>query len=338
MLKENKRWVSYIVIILLIFNLFLLLYIKYANQNLSLTQFRFSNTGNILDISFFIISVITIIIYSLSRRIQYSGKLVLFFAISITAILIIASISTAFNFPVSGIYIWDHPLNRILIGALFFIFQFTQIFFIIYLWLKIFNIENIKLTAAVDSVLVIIGLLIFAYLFSNLNEKELNTLNRKIKGNNVAVVLGAAVWSHNQPSPSLKARLDKAIELFKDSVVNYIQLTGSNAPGELSEARVAFNYLLKKEINPDQIWIEEKTTSTSEQIRFIKNELIKNKKIKNIILISAPYHLMRAKEICEFYNIKVYTAASDIIMSTNSKIYNNIRESVALLAFWLFAI
>ena len=336
MFKENKRWISIIAIILLVFNIFLLFLIKYANQNLSLKQFRFFNTGNILDFIFFITAVVTIIIYTFTRRVRYEGRLVLYFTLSITAILIIASISTVLNFPVSGIYIWNHPLNRILIGALFFIFQFAQILFIIYLWLKIFNTENMKITAVVDSVLVIIGLLIFAYLFSILHEEDF--FYKKVKGKNVAVVLGAAVWSHNKPSPSLKARLDKAIELYKDSVVNYIQLTGSNAPGELSEARVAFNYLIKKGINPEQIWIEEKTTSTSEQIHYIKYELIKNKKIKNIILISAPYHLMRAREICDFYNIKVYTAASDIIMSNRSKIYNNIRESVALLAFWLFAL
>ncbi len=338
MFKENKKWISVIVILLLVIDLFLLFFIKYKNQDLSLTQFRFSNTGNVLDLIFFIICVFAVIIYTLSRRFQYSGRLLFYFSISITAILILASISTVFNFPVLDIYILNHPLNRILIGALFFIFQFALIFFMIYLWLKILNTESIILTTIVDSVLVMIGLLIFAYLFSSLHEKDLNSFNRITKGNNVAVVLGAAVWSHNRPSPSLKARLDKAMELFKDSVVNYIQLTGSNAPGELSEARVAFNYLIKKGINPDQIWIEEKTTSTSEQIHFIKSELINRKNIKNIILISAPYHLMRVKEICKFYNIKVYTAASDIIMSTNSKIYSNMRESIALLAFWLFAL
>ena len=151
-------------------------------------------------------------------------------------------------------------------------------------------------------------------------------------GSTVAVVLGAAVWSHNRPSPSLEARLNKAIELFEQGLIGKIQLTGSNAPGELSEARVAFNYLLRKGIDPEKVWIEEETTSTSEQIHFIKNEL------KNIILISAPYHLVRVEEICKFYGVKAYAESSDIIMSANSKIYSNFRESIALIIFWLFAL
>ena len=338
MLYKNNRWASIIAIIFLVLDLLLLFFIKYKNQDLSLIQFRIFKTGNLLNLLFFLISAITITIYSFHKQVQYNRRMLLTYAIIISAILVIASVSTAFNFPVSGIYIFDHPLNRIIIGGLFFIYQFVNILFIIHLWLKILGTENIILTAVTDSIIVMIGLLIFTFLFSSAQKNELNTFNGKTTGNNVAVVLGAAVWSHNQPSPSLKARLNKAIELFKDSVVNYIQLTGSNAPGELSEARVAFNYLLKKRINPEKVWIEEKTTSTSEQIHFIRNELINKKKIKNIILISAPYHLMRAKEICKFYNIKVYTVASDIVMSTNSKIYNYIRESVALLAFWLFAL
>lgn len=336
MFNKNKRWISIFVIALLIIDLFFLFLIKYANQDLPLTQFRVTNTGNILNLLFFIVSAVIIAVYTFSRRAGYNGRLLIYFASIITIILIIASLSTVINISIDGIYIFNHPLHKIITDALFFIYQYAQVFFIIFLLLKILGTENIILTTAVDSVLVIIGLLIFAYLFPGSKQKD--AYNHSKKGNNVAVVLGAAVWSHNQPSPSLKARLDKAIELYRDSVISYIQLTGSNAPGELSEARVAFNYVIKKGINPERIWIEENTTSTSEQIHFIKKKLMKNKKIKTIILISAPYHLIRAEEICKFYNIKVETAASDIIMSSHSKIYNHVRESIALLAFWLFAL
>ena len=144
----NKRWASIIVIIFLMFDLLLLFFIKYNNQDLSLIQFRFSKTGNILNLLFFLVSVVTIIIYSSIKRVQYNRKMLINFAIIISAILIIASVSTVFNFPVSRIYILDHPLNRIIIGGLFFIFQFAEILFIIYLWLKILGTENVILTSS----------------------------------------------------------------------------------------------------------------------------------------------------------------------------------------------
>ncbi len=334
----SKKWSSTLVVVLLILNLLFLFLIKYKNQNLSISEFRIQVIGNILNLFFIIILIIGILVYSTRRSIKYNGKMLIWFAITISLLLLIAYICTIIPISRSNLYIFYHPLNRIISGAVFFIYQYTLIFFITFIWLKVFETENLFLTSLVDSVIILIGLLIFAFLFSFLKKIDLEYPKLNSNGKNVAVVLGAAVWSHNIPSPSLQSRIEKAIELYNKGIVNQIQLTGSNAPGELSEARVAFNYLLRKGIDPVNIWIEEKTTSTSEQIHFIRDELIKKKRINNIILVSAPYHLARAEEICKFYNIKTYLVASDIFMSKEGKIYNSGRESIALLAFWLFAI
>lgn len=338
MLRNNKKGVITVVTTLLLLNLFLIYFIKYKNQNLSLSQFRFFLVGNILNLIFIILLIIAILVYSIKRNIKFNGLFLLTSSAVISLLLVIAWLSTIIPLPVSKIYFFDHPFNRIIIGALFFIYQLSQIIFITYLWLLIFRTDNPVISSIIDSVIIFIGLFIFTFLFSSSQKGNINSLNSKQKGKSVAVVLGAAVWSHNKPSPSLEARVNKAVELYKDSLVDQIQLTGSNAPGELSEARVAFNYLLRKGVDPGDVWLEEKTTSTSEQIHFIKNNLIDKKKVNNIVFISAPYHLTRVQQICKFYNVKAYYEASDIIMSTDSKIYNYVRESIALLAFWLFAL
>ena len=338
MLKNSRKGIPIAVIILMLLNLLLLYFIKYRNQELPLSQFRLYTIGNILNLIFIIILIGEVIIYSVRKNIEYNGIMLLSFAVIISLLLIIASISTIISLPSYGIFIFNHPLNKILIGSFFLMYQFVQIIFIVFLCLNIAQTEYRVFASLTDSIIIIAALLIFAYLYSNIQKTSFNSFNKNIKGNNVAVVLGAAVWSHNKPSPSLEARLEKVIELYKTGAVKHIQLTGSNAPGELSEARVAFNYLLKKGIEPEKIWIEENTTSTAEQIHFIKNELIKRKKIKNIILVSDSYHLVRVDEICRFYNIKVYAEPSDITIGTHNKIYNNVRESIALVVFWLFAL
>ena len=338
MLRNNKKWVIAIVTILLLLNLFFIYFIKYKNQQISLSQFRFFLIGNIINLIFIVLLIIAVIFYSLKRSIKFNGLLLITFSVIISSLLVIASLSTIIPIPASKVYFFAHPLNRIIIGALFFIYQFSQIMFITYLWLLVFRTENPVISAIIDSVIIFIGLFIFTFLYSNSQKDIPNSSIPKPEGKSVAVVLGAAVWSHNKPSPSLEARVNKAVELYKDSLVDQIQLTGSNAPGELSEARVAFNYLLKKGVDPGKVWLEEKTTSTSEQIHFIKNDLIRKRKVNNIVFISAPYHLARVQQICRFYNVKAYYEASDIIISTDNKIYNYIRESIALLAFWLFAL
>jgi vancomycin permeability regulator SanA len=329
-----------IIIFTFILNLVLLFFIKYKNQGLSISQFRWYTIGNIFNLIFTILSIIGVLIYSLKGRSNYNTTTLVWLTIIISILLITSSIATMIPFKPSKIYFFDHPLNKLLIRALFFLFQFWQIFFIVFILLKIFELGSgqIILSSFVDSVIIIFALLIFAYLFSYINKYKTEGLNLKNYKNCVAVVLGAAVWSNNKPSPSLEGRADKAIELYKEGIIDKIQVTGSNAPGELSEARVAFNYLTKNGIEAAKIWIEEKTTSTEEQIHFIKEELISKKKIKNIILISDSYHLPRAEEICKFYNIKIQPAASDFKLDFDSRVYNNIRESIALLTFWLFAL
>jgi vancomycin permeability regulator SanA len=206
-------------------------------------------------------------------------------------------------------------------------------------WLKIFKIENlIYLRAAVNSIFISMGLLVFTLIFINTKTLSKRNAESDVNKSKIAVVLGAAVWSDNKPSPSLAFRVDKAAELYSQGVVDKIQLTGGNAPGELSEAEVSLNHILKKGIEKHNVWVEKNTTSTIEQVRFIKNDLIGEKKINSVIIISDIYHLQRVKEICKFYNIKADIAASTLNLKTDKIIFYQLRECLALMLFWLFAL
>jgi vancomycin permeability regulator SanA len=183
--------------------------------------------------------------------------------------------------------------------------------------------------------MIIILLVSFIYIIgkeSTFDEKQLISFK-----NNVAVVLGAAVWSNNQPSPSLAARVDKALELLADKKVNSIYLTGSNAPGELTESEVALRYIQKKKNITSNIFTETETTSTNEQVRFIKQKLYSDPQKKNIIVISDSYHLVRVLEISKFHNIQIQVAASELSLSFEKAFYFKMREALALTVFWFFA-
>lgn len=180
-----------------------------------------------------------------------------------------------------------------------------------------------------------LAFLIFAFIYITQNK---NLTRADIYKDNVAIVLGAAVWTNNIPSPSLASRADKAYQLYKIGVVKKIQLTGGNAPGELSEAEVAYLYLKSKGVNTNDMWMEKKTANTAEQVRYVKEELIDKKHINNIVFISNSYHLTRINEICNFYKINAGIEASELDLGFDKNIYYKIRESVALLEFWFFAL
>jgi vancomycin permeability regulator SanA len=152
------------------------------------------------------------------------------------------------------------------------------------------------------------------------------------------VVLGAAVWGGNRPSPVLRERINKGAELYYAGAVKNIVLTGGGAPGEMTEAEVAKNELLKKGVNEANIFIENKSNSTLEQVTYINQNLYRKNNWKEIALITDNFHLFRSKQICRFFGMNVKTVASDTPLSTESTFYYSVKESFAIVLFWLFGI
>ena len=324
--------------LIIIANLTFLFYLKYSSHDLAFTDFRFVLIGNLINAAFSFLIILGIFILYFNKASQPVSIIYLLTGLMNLFLLTVVLINFL-NIPTREYYLLSLSFTQVLIIIAFSLFQFTQLFLMLIVWLKILKIEKlIYLRALVNSIFIAIGLLFFTLIF--INTKSINRKNTSLGSNkpSIAVVLGAAVWSDNKPSPSLAFRVDRAAELYKDGIVNKIQLTGGNAPGELSEAEVSLEHILKKGIGRDDVWIEKNTTSTIEQVRFIKKELIQEKKFNSVVIISDIYHLQRVKEICNFYNVKAEVAASSLNLKTDKIIFYQLRECIALILFWLFAL
>lgn len=198
-----------------------------------------------------------------------------------------------------------------------------RIYFIRSIWLTI-------ITIAAGIAIVFITVYYFKDDYNSLIEK-----NKKV---DAGVVLGAAVWGGNRPSPVLRERINKAFELFKSGMIRYMVVTGGGSPGEMTEAEVSKNELIKKGIDEKSIIIENKSVSTLEQVTYVYNGLYKKNNWKDIILITDNFHLQRSKQICDFFNINVYTVSTDTPLSTESTFSFSLKESLAIILFWLFGI
>jgi vancomycin permeability regulator SanA len=188
----------------------------------------------------------------------------------------------------------------------------------------------------VTCVLVFIG--IGATLYLNITFNEKSGMNEAFEKIDLAVVLGAAVYSDNQPSPIFMQRIEKAHELLNDGKIEKILLTGSNAPGEITESESAFQYLSSLGVKSDRIILEKETTTTSEQIRYIKNRITGSTGNKGVIVISDEFHLKRVMEMCDFFDVNAYGVASGYKLNWEKLLYYRVRDSIGLLLFWLFAI
>ena len=336
MTNKLKDRFAITVVMLLLIQLVMLYYLKYDNQNLPLTEFSLSFIGNIFNLFVALALVLGIIILP---KAQLQKKVINYFIVVSYLLLILSFIAANINLPFKNLYILKQPGNKIFVAFLFTLYQLTLFSSISFLWFSIFKKAKTSLFKSIIfgvQLLILFFIITFLYLEASSYSSDNWALSKDKK--NVVVVFGAAVWSGNKPSPSLSSRVDKAIELYNKGYAGKILLTGSNAPGELSEAEVAFNYAKELGLDTTKIYLEQETTSSSEQIQFIKTNLVPDDDIKDIIIISDSYHLPRVLEISRFYNINIKVASSKLQLDFKDKLYNKIRESLALVVFWYFAL
>ena len=110
------------------------------------------------------------------------------------------------------------------------------------------------------------------------------------------VVLGAKV-NGTSPSLSLSDRIRAAESYLKSHPNTIAVLSGGQGSDEgISEAQCMFHELTIRGIDPNKLWLENKSTSTQENLRF-SLALIEEKtgiRPATIGLISSEYHLFRA--------------------------------------------
>lgn len=159
--------------------------------------------------------------------------------------------------------------------------------------------------------------------------------NRKA---DAGAILGAAVWGGNRPSPVLKDRINKGYEIYSKGIIPKIVITGGGSPNELTEGEVSKNVLIKYGVPEKNLFLENSSSSTIEQIHFIRDSLYHKMNWDRIILISDNFHLKRAYEICSFNNINADCISSDKVLTAEGSALFCLKESFALIVFWMVGI
>lgn len=121
------------------------------------------------------------------------------------------------------------------------------------------------------------------------------------------IVLGAGI-NGSVPSLSLRNRLDAAYEYLTAHPETICIVSGGQGPGEdLSEALCMYKDLTSKGIAPERIWMEDKSTSTRENIAFslaLMEEKTGHRPAKAGIL-SSEYHLYRAGLVAKSQDLEI---------------------------------
>lgn len=147
------------------------------------------------------------------------------------------------------------------------------------------------------------------------------------------IILGSKINKDGTLTPLLKGRADKAIEFGKKQYettkkkIIYIPSGGKGNDEITSEAAAIKKYLIEKGIKEKQIIIEDKSTTTNENIHFSKNKIDEINKDAKISFSTTNYHVFRSGVIANNQGIECEGIGS----KTKWYFYTNalIREFVA---------
>lgn len=149
-----------------------------------------------------------------------------------------------------------------------------------------------------------------------------------------AVVMGAAQYD-GRPSDALEARLQQAIAIYQAGLAQKIITVGAGAPGDrFTEARAGRNWLIENGV-PRKRTIEiGKGTNTINSTKAYVEYLKKNN-IKEVIVVTDPYHCKRSMYIAKDLGILATCspASTGPFSLKNSSLRYLWREGGAYLAY-----
>jgi uncharacterized SAM-binding protein YcdF (DUF218 family) len=136
------------------------------------------------------------------------------------------------------------------------------------------------------------------YLYGNKNE---------ITNADAAIVLGASVWG-DKPSPVFEERINHGIWLYKNGYVDKLIFTGGTGDHkEFSESSIAKDYAIKNSVASEDIYMEEQSTITQENMQFA-SQIVKEHNLSKVIIVSDPLHMKRAMLMAKDYGLQAYSS------------------------------
>jgi len=121
------------------------------------------------------------------------------------------------------------------------------------------------------------------------------------------VVFGAAEYS-GRPSPVYRARLDHALELFKQGIAPVVITTGGSAlDPRFSEGGVGRDYLMSHGIPERSLIAETQSANTAQSAKRVA-VIMRANGMHKCVAVSDAFHMFRVKQMLQDENLIVFAA------------------------------
>ncbi|PID82272.1 MAG: multidrug MFS transporter [Clostridiales bacterium] len=163
------------------------------------------------------------------------------------------------------------------------------------------------------------------YNYSFIDEKQVSE---------VGIVLGAASYN-GEVSRVYEERLNHSIELYNEGYIEKVIVTGGvSGEDEISEAEAAYHYLTLQGIPKEDVILEDKSTTTEENL--LNSKLIMERKgYTESIIISDPLHMKRAILLSDYLELSSHSSPTKTsrYISFSTKMPFLIRETFLYIGY-----
>lgn len=188
-----------------------------------------------------------------------------------------------------------------------------------------------KFTVILLSLIVFIILAVLAFTAVSIYNYGNNDYKQKA---DVAIVLGASA-TEDGVSQVYRERINHAIWLYENGYVEYILTTGGVSEGnKRSDAEIAKEYIVEYGIPEGDVFTENKSAITEENLRYAK-EIMEQEKLDSCIIVSDPLHMKRSMLMAEDLDLEAYSSPTPTTryQSFKTKIPFLIREEFFYLGY-----
>lgn len=155
----------------------------------------------------------------------------------------------------------------------------------------------------------------------------------------VIIVLGAA-QADGRPMPVFKARLDHALDLYRDGYAPYLFFTGGKRPSDrFTEAETGRRYAIAHGVPESAIFTENQGRTTWQSLRQAAEQL-RRERLRRVILVSDPFHAFRLRRMARDLGMQaaVSPAPHSRIRKFSTRAFFTARETAAYVLYRLFGI
>ena len=138
------------------------------------------------------------------------------------------------------------------------------------------------------------------------------------------LVLGAGIYPGGEPSPMLKERLDKAIELYVENPTIKILVSGDHMNENHDEVNAMKNYMTAEGVPSNDIFMDHAGISTYDSLYRARHIFGAQK----VLVVTQKYHLYRALYIGKKLGLDVLGANATKTIYSNQT-YRDVREFLA---------